>query len=511
MSVRIRRETIASGGILRALPQNTAVEAEAALPGGLRDEVRVFYTAASAVPVSAEAVGGKLHVGGRVLFRALYAQGDLTRVRAVEATSDFTRQLALPASANGAQFAARCEVTNAASRVFNGRLLLRAEMALYAEAEETAEASVVTAVEEDGAQTLTRDITTQRAVGAGAEQGLIRGEFELSEVLQATETLLSDAEVRVEDILGGEDGRATVTGTIDIAACHASSMPGRPLVCTRHSMPFEQTVTLSGEMGDMLLAQARVTDVAAVSQEAENGQILRAEVGLNVTLTALREQTERAVTDVFGTADDTLAPVREQIAWRARTLNEHAAESARVQLILPESAPRIKTVLAAFSHPVLIGATAQGGKLTSDLLMQNTLLYMTEDSGIPVSYSAEEPLRVTFSCPAEPDDALTLSASHVEGSAVAGDRAEVRSVVTLHADGARYEQAQTVTNVEKGEPTEKGGSLSMYITEPGDRLWDVMKRYRLSREALEAFNEQLMDVQTDAPLAPGTRVIAYRR
>jgi len=71
MSVRMKKELIEGGMQLRAAPQQFAVEAEAALPGGLRDEVRLFYTEAQAEPAQAEAVGNRLTVSGRVNFRAL--------------------------------------------------------------------------------------------------------------------------------------------------------------------------------------------------------------------------------------------------------------------------------------------------------------------------------------------------------------------------------------------------------------------------------------------------------
>jgi len=54
MSVRMKKELIEGGMQLRAAPQQFAVEAEAALPGGLRDEVRLFYTEAQAEPAQPE-------------------------------------------------------------------------------------------------------------------------------------------------------------------------------------------------------------------------------------------------------------------------------------------------------------------------------------------------------------------------------------------------------------------------------------------------------------------------
>ena len=508
MSVRMKRETIEAGSLLRAQPQQVTVEAEATLPGGLRDEVLLLYTDAQALPLSAESVGGRVNVNGRVVFRTLYAQGDLTRVRSAEEMRDFSRQLTAPAQEASARYSLVCEITGVTARVFNGRLMMRAEMNVSAEANETHAVSAVTAIEEENAQVLSDTVAVQRTVGEGETQGLIKGEFEVSEALQAEEALLGSGEARVEDILGGADGRATVTGTIDLTVCHASRMPGRPLVYTQHSLPFEQQVDFSGEPGDMLSATVGVTDVAAA---LENGQTLRVEVGIDAKVQTLKEENAQVVSDVFSDAGALLIPSGERVGFCVGHVNEQTAESGRLQLILPEDAPRIETVLAAFVQPVLAGAKQQGGKLQTDMLLRATLIYMTEDSGIPVSYTAEEPARMAFSGDLREEDTLSLSASRVEATAVAGDRAEIRYVLSLRGHGARYRPVFAVTDVVEEEAPAQPASVSLYRVQGDERLWDVMKRYRLSRASLETFNEQLAGREADAPLPAGMTVIAYKR
>ena len=110
MDVRMKRETIEAGSLLRAAAQQATVEAEATLPGGLRDEVLLLYTEARALPLSAETAGNRVTVNGRVAFRALYAQGDLTRVRSVEEMRDFSRALTAAAQDTAASYTPVCEI-----------------------------------------------------------------------------------------------------------------------------------------------------------------------------------------------------------------------------------------------------------------------------------------------------------------------------------------------------------------------------------------------------------------
>ena len=206
-----------------------------------------------------------------------------------------------------------------------------------------------------------------------------------------------------------------------------------------------------------------------------------------------------------------LIPSGERMSFCVGYVNDQTAESGRLQLVLPEDKPRIETVLAAFVQPVLAGARSQGGKLHADMLLRTTLVYMTEDSGIPVSYTAEEPLRMAFAGELNEDDALSLSASRVEAAAVAGDRAEIRFVLTLQGHGARYRQVFAVTDVAEEETPAAQATLALYRTQGDERLWDIMKRYRLSQDSLEVFNEQLRDRASSQVLPQGMEIIAYRR
>lgn len=511
MSVQFVKETVFSGQTLRAVPQQTTVEAEVLLPGGLRDEVRVLYTDAAVCPTVCEGAGNRVTISGRVDFKALYAQGDLTRVKVAEVSQDFSRPLNAEGPCENVRFTPNCEVTQVTTRVFNGRLLMKADVNIYAEALVSQEVSVVSALKDENAQALPKQLKIRRVVGEGSAQGLIRGEFEISEALEASEALFAQAEVRVEDIAGGADGRAAVTGNIDLSVCFASALEGRPVVVSTHSMPFEQTVTLSGEMGDLMSAAAFVTDAAAALEGDETGKVLRAEVGLQVKLEAISEKEIGLVTDVFSTQAGNIIAEDEEISFCMALLNEQAAESGRVQVMLPEGAPRIKTILAAFAKPVLAGAKEGGGRLNVDMLLRTTLLYMTEDSGIPVSFTSEDPLRLSFPCEAQAEDMLSLTASRVEASAIAGDRAEIRCVVGLCASGVRCEKVRAIKNVAREEKNESLRCLALYVTQPGERLWDVMKRYRLSEAAMKRFNEHVSAYAPESVLPLSTRLIAYKR
>ena len=138
--------------------------------------------------------------------------------------------------------------------------------------------------------------------------------------------------------------------------------------------------------------------------------------------------------------------------------------------------------------------------------METTLVYLTEDSPIPVSVEMEEPFRAVFSTQAAENDQLLLTAAQVESSAVTGDRAEMKYILRLQAAGVRKAEAEVITDVTENEASESPKGISIYFLQPGENAWDIARHYRIPLSAIHEINPEFSD---DA--APGTPVIIYKR
>ena len=131
------RENMETEQWISAKPTQTAVETEVALPGGLREEARVYFADAAVAVNGGELTGTRVSTDGRVTFHVLYSQGDLAQVKEIEVPADFSQSL--PLQEDGAVSAAvrltpRGQVLSVSAKAFNGRLLLRAILLLQADA-----------------------------------------------------------------------------------------------------------------------------------------------------------------------------------------------------------------------------------------------------------------------------------------------------------------------------------------------------------------------------------------
>ena len=199
-------------------------------------------------------------------------------------------------------------VEDAQARASGGRLMLTAALSLYAIVTADAAIEAVAGVTGDASlRTRCCQARLQRTTGRGEARALVREEFELPAALGVQDTLYAAADARVDEVVGGE-GRVTVSGTVELTVCHAGG-ENRPLVITRHSAPFEQSVALESGEDDAVSASVRVLDVMADSMEAgEDARVLRTEVELLVRAQATQAAQRELLCDVYTISGDLAEP-----------------------------------------------------------------------------------------------------------------------------------------------------------------------------------------------------------
>ncbi len=508
MEMKCLRENLQMERLVGTAQGQAAVEGEITLPGGLREEARVLSAGAMVVLESVEAQQDKVVLEGRVVFHALYTQGDPGKPQAMEASADFTHTLELP----GAQARMLCRgdatVEHVEATAYSGRLGLKAIVQARCRVLSAQPVAALTGIAGvEGLEQRTCTLPLKRTVAQGQAEALLREEFDLPAGLQVTQTLYATALPRVTEITGGL-GRAGISGTVALEVYHASDTPGKPLCLTRHTLPFDQAVELAGEDGELLDGRAVVKDVAVVSQENADGErTLRVEVLLGLSAWADRREEVTVLQDAYTTDGDDVRLTRAPVRCRVDDRAVQAAESGKLMLMLPEGSPAARTVLCGFAVPVLTGREQIGGRLTVEGMLEVTLLYMTDDSDAPVTVFQEEPFRLTFAAECGPEDFLTLTVGEVDVSAITSDRVEMKYILHLQSSGLQVQDAALAADAERVEADPPSDSLILYFIQPGEEMWDIARRYRLPRAQLTEMNPELEKAEP----VPGQSVLVWRR
>lgn len=492
MELRLMRESISMEQPAGAGQSQAVVEGEITLPGGLREEAHVLYSDGMAVIENVEAMQDRASITGRVVFHALYTQGDPGKVNAIEAGADFTHLMELPGAAPRSQCQVEVQVEHVEAAAHNGRLSLRAILRLCTRALSQQPVEALTGLSGvAGAELKTRQMDVKRTVATGSGDTLLREEFELPSGLQIRETLYATAFPQLTDVTGGL-GRLGLSGVIQLEAVHASDMPGKPVILTRHTLPFEHSMDLIGEDGESLEGSVRVKDVAVVSQETGDGErTLRTEVLLGLQGWAERKDTMTVLSDAYTTTGDDLSLTTCEVSCRVDDRRIQVAESGKVMLMLPEGSPAVRSVLCGFASPVITSREQLGGRLTVEGMLEITLLYMTDDAAAPVTVFQEEPFRMTFAAQTGEDDFLTLSVREVDMTAITSDRVEMKYIMHLNVSGMVSETVQLVTDAQCVPAEADDGGIVLYFAQPGETLWDIARRYRVSVRSIRQLNPDM--------------------
>lgn len=505
MEMHILREDIPIEKVAAAGRSEALVEGSIALEGGLRQVVRVLYAGGSVLIRQAEARQDWLHVRGQVQFRALYAQEGTAEARALEATADFDQDMELPGCTSRCTAEVIAQVRGVEASVYGGQMNLRARLALQAACMQKTQVNAVTGIADvPGLELQSREVTVRQTAARGENDDTLREELELPAGMADSHTLFATAHARVDEVSGGE-GRASVTGEVQLEVWHAGG-EGMPLTMTRHTIPFEECVQLCGQHGDELHAAVQVTDAAVASQAVgDDERILRAEVQLHTTVEAVSTDSLTLLEDAYTTTGDTLALTRETVSFRT---GDHAAamdESAKVMLLLPDDRP-MRQVLAAFAAPEVTAVQQSGSRMVTEGMLHVTLVGISREDGSLISAAVDTPFRQAFGTTWHEDDAVLLEAADTEARMVSADRAELRCTLHLQQSGTETAEARLVTAAAQQPAEAPSGSIVLYFVQPGDTLWSIARHYRVSEASIRSINPELND-----EVRAGQGVVVWRR
>lgn len=506
MDMRLNHTSIVCDSPCGVCRSQFIVEGDVMLPGSLRETTHVLHASAMAVAERTEAMQDRISVSGRTVFCVLYTQGEKTEVESIEASADFTHLCELPGATSRGEADAFLQVEQVDARVQSGRMTMRAVIRMCASVVNNEEVEAVSAVEVPGVQLRTAKVKTRRRVGRGDGEVLLREEFPLPQELDVQDTLCAFAAVEFHDTAGGQ-GRVGLAGEVTIEAVHASAIPGKPLVTTRHTVPVSQSVELRGESGELLDGRIVVKDVAVASQDMGDGErTLRAEVLLGLSAWADREEECTLLTDAYTTSGEDLRLSYAPMKMRTGGNRTSAAESGKASLLLPEGTPPIRTMLAAFVQPVLTNTATQGTRTVTEGMLKATLLYMTDGQAAPVSARVEVPFRMPFAVQAGPEDIVLLSAANVEAVPITADRAELRYILRAQVEGNDTREISLVTDAAAIPAMQTTQDIVLCYPQPGETAWDISKRYRIPESELRALNPGL-----EGDPEPGKGIVVWRR
>ena len=505
MEETILRQSVEIERLAARTAEQTLVEGEVALPGGIREEAAVLGCEARLVVSGVEPQTDRLALDGAVVFQVLYRQGD-DAVRVLEANCAFSHMMHMEGVTPGMRPKVVGDVQGAVAQPVSGRMRLRAQVDVNACVFAPEQVEMVTGVRGvQGLQTREETCRVLRHAASGSASALLREEFELPASPAVGETLYARAAPYVRSVSGGE-GRASVEGDVTLEVFHPGQGEDGALVVSRHVFPFEQSVALDGEPGDDLRARVQVQDVVASSVDAGDGtRILRTETVLDVAAESFRQEELTTLRDAYTLCGDMLSLDARPVACVAGAQHTTAVENDKLVMALPAGAQPVGHVLAALLKPAMVSAEQVGGRTVVEGLLDAQVVYAPAPGGAPVGVREEIPFRIAFQGSLPQDAVVRMTAGEVHADGIAADRIELKYRMEMDADAVQTQSVALPVGVQMRPAEAETGGLAMVWPQAGETLWDIAKRLRVTPESIARLNPGMEEAK------PGKGVLVLKR
>lgn len=410
----------------------------------------------------------------------MYTQGEPKQPKCIETSVDFSQQLESRLCESGMNAESDAQVESVDASVYGGRLRLSAQVRIAADVtRQYAALTVMADANEHGLECRYNKTVMTRVVGGGSKEDTLRDVFPISEDIPISETLYGKGAVTLQDVAGGE-GRAMVSGNIEIAAYHSSEDSEAPVIVTRHTMPYSTAVELSGRQGDEITAQAHLMDLAVMSSvDKDAGRLLRVEATIIVRVKVLVHQTENYMADAYTTTGAPIAA--HQSAYPVISLNENVSAEERYKTVI-RTGENVRNALAASIKPKSVSVFSQQGRCVVTGEIATETVYTAMNDELKTARQAQQ-YQVVMRADIPEGTPVMLDVSEIEAAPVSGDRIELKCLMKLRARSIESETINAVSSCEEAALEEQSG-IYLYRPKKNETAWDIAKKYRVTEGEL---------------------------
>ena len=478
------------------------VRAEALIPGAGRDSVGVLMADGFATVAGAEVQNDRVVISGAVFCQSAYRLGQESGARALTAQSAYEQIAEIPGAAPRMSVQAEASADHVEASYESGHMVFLVTVTIRVRVCSLDTVEAVSQIEGiDGVQRQEAQICSAKLNAESSDVVSLHDEISLPAALNARVTLMQWAEPVVEKAerdLGG----VRVTGEVKVETLIATGVAGRPVALVRYALPFDQMISLPDWISGEPEAVAGVSRLQLDVKEGSEGEDARLtlDCDLNITVRMNGEDCMNVMTDAYSTGDTAIEGEYTTLTLCAGISRCTGQEAFRSTLLLPEEAPGVGTVLAVRVHPAVGGWHTEGGKSVVDGVLEVTVMYMAAGGDTLSSAQAELPFSLKLPCALSDDAWMRVTAAEAEAGALMSDRLELKCVLRAAAVERVNREATVLTGVqEKPEAPLKSG-MGICYPQPGDTLWSIGRRYRISEEALRAANGGVEEAEAGKPL-----------
>ncbi len=465
-------------------------ESDLIVPDNMPDVLTVLQVSANCAIASCDAQTDRILLTGNVFFNILYlADGPRREVRSMNTKAVFSNIFSAPGVSDAMPVNATAVVGSAGFTLANCRkLTVRAEVLCRAQVYANRTLTLPTEIE--GAEMLTEPLVCSVIKARATAQETVTDSFELPAGKPAAVEILRDEILLMDKAVKVIHNKAIVKGSVSALALYRTETG---LEQAKTEIPFTKVVNVDGledgmEVDCTIDIQGWETALAA-DENGEN-RTVDVETMLYFTVTGRVTSSCSAITDAY-LPGGSLDCEKSGLLLSAPPTTDMTDCAVKGTIRLPSDAGDLESICDVRGCPRVTRLSREDGSIAVEGAVAVSLLYRTNNPEAPVAgYCCD----VDFSASVSGEAFASMpSASsvlrHMSCSPGSGNTVEVRGLVNITLTSTAPCEKTVITSVKSGEAEKKEqpSILISYIAEERS-LWDIAKKYNISRAKLASAN-----------------------
>lgn len=446
--------------------------------------------------------GGRLYLKGSLAYHVLYLSEEEGKpVQSVHGELAFDESVELPEACTGDAISVRAEVEELdVGMIHSRKLAIRALLGIMVQAEELHDVRAAVALQDaPTVHTQTRVIPVTSIVADKKDTARLREEMFLPSGKDSiAELLYWELEPRNMEARAKE-GMLEAKGELSLFVLWQSDREEGALESYETMLPFKTEFEISGCREGLIEDVAfRLTNENVSVKADEDGEerLLEAEAVLEADMKLYEEGEMELLSDLYAT-DCSLTPVMQEEEYENLLLKNDSRMRVSERLPLSEGMPGILQICRGKAEMKPDVCVREGEVLKLSGVLEIHLLYISEEDEKPLqSYRTELPFTHQIEVRGLTEESIYDIRCHVAESAfgmVRSGEAEMKAELAFSVVAMENRKEEMIVDTEREEfdpdRLEELPSMIGYTVNPGEKLWDIAKRYYTAPEEIIRLTE----------------------
>ncbi len=332
----------------------------------------------------------------------------------------------------------------------------------------------------------------------------------INEILQ-TNIRISNKEVRVHN------NQVLISGNLNICSLYRGDIEESLIEVLEHETPFNGAFEING-ISENVFADADliIQDKYVQIRQDNDGEdrVISFETSIGAEITLNREESLEIVSDAYMIGNKTNIS-KFDLDFDKLIVRNKTQSTIKEVISIGDSEPSILQIFGVNSKCYIDDVTLEEDRATVEGVIENNILYIAEDDENPL-YSFKESIPFTQIMETKGardymDYKINTNIEHTTFNMINDREVDLRVTVGLGIEVENNERVEVIENIEfkklSSDELDKFASITIYIVQKGDTLWDIAKKYNTTVEELKMVNS----IEDESELNIGDRLMIIKK